>query len=416
MPVAWVALGVLAVSLATAIAVSTPWQPLPGADLEPAPSTTYFTPDQIVRSEAFFDAVKWPSWLRLAVSLGVPLTVAFTPLGCRLVRWVRGWTGRWALQVVALGTAVIMLQRAATLPFDIWTHRVATAYGLSTQTAGEFAIDVAKSAAITELLTCLGLVGVVALARRFPRTWFAPGAVAAGALVVVASFAYPVVLEPIFNRFTPLADGPLRTRLVALAERDHVSVTDVLVADASRRTTTLNAYVSGFGASKRIVVYDTLLGSASDDEIALVVAHELGHAVRDDVLVGTFQGSLAAALGVVTGFLVLRRPAVRRHTGAGSAGDPAVAPVLLALASLAVFAAAPAVNTVSRAVEARADAHALNLTGDPETFIKAQQRLAVANLTHLQPNSLLAFWFASHPAPLDRIGMARAWQRQHEEP
>ena len=415
MLVARAVLVALATSVTTLIAFLTPWDPLPGAAIEPASATTYFTARQIARSDAFFDAVKWPSWLGLAVSVAVPVALGLTPAGRGLVRLTRRWCGPWWLQVIVMAAAVVLLQRLATSAFGVWQQRVALSYGLSHQPWGDYTLDVMKSTAITLVLTSLGVLGVVALARRFPRTWFAPAAVSAGALVLMLSFAYPIVLEPVFNRFSPLADGPLRSRLLSMAERDDITVTDVLVADASRRTTTLNAYVSGFGPSKRIVLYDTLLNSAaSDDEIELVAAHELGHAARDDVLVGTVEGSLTAALGVVAGFLLLRRPRIRRATGAGSAGDPAIVPVLLGLVTLAAFAATPVQNAVSRAVEARADAHALDLTGDARTFISVQQRLAASNLTHLQPNPVLAFWFSSHPSPLERIGMAEQWRHLHE--
>lgn len=402
-------------SLAVSIALLTPWDPAPGGSVAPASLTSYFTPAQIARSEAFFDAVKWPSWLALAFGFAVPVGLGFSPLGKTLVRLVQRWSSRCWLQVILAGSVVLLVQRLVTLPFGIWTHRVATSYGLSTQSWAGYAIDAAKSLAITVAITSVVLVLVVGLARRFPRTWFAPAAASAAGLVLLVSFAYPIVLEPVFNRFTPLADGPLRSRLLTLAARDDIEVTDVLVADASRRTTALNAYVSGFGASKRIVVYDTLVDSASDDEIALVVAHELGHAGRDDVLVGTVEGALGAAAGVVAVFLLVRLPRMRRATGAASAGDPAIVPVLLALAALAALAAAPVENTGSRRIEARADVHSLDLTGDTSTFIEVQQRLAVSNLTHLQPNPALAFWFSSHPAPLDRIGLALQWHRQHAE-
>jgi STE24 endopeptidase len=407
---------VLTSSLAVSIALMTPWGPTPDVSVAPASLSSYFTSAQIARSEAFFDAAKWPSWLGLAVGVAVPVGLGFSSLGKEVVRLVRRWSSRWWVQVIATGSVVVVVQRLVTLPFGIWTHRVATSYGLSTQSWGGYAVDAAKSLAITLAITSVGLVLVVGLARRFPRTWFAPAAASAAGLVLLLSFAYPIVLEPLFNRFTPLADGPLRSRLLMLAARDDIAVSDVLVADASRRTTALNAYVSGFGASKRIVVYDTLLDSASDDEIALVVAHELGHAARDDVLVGTVEGALGAAAGVVAVFLLVRLPRTRRATGAGSAGDPAIVPVLLALAAVAALAAAPVENTVSRRVEARADIHSLDLTGDTSTFIAVQQRLAVSNLTHLQPNPVLAFWFSSHPAPLDRIGLALQWHRRHEEP
>jgi len=229
------------------------------------------------------------------------------------------------------------------------------------------------------------------------------------------SFAYPILVEPVFHTFTRLPDGPLRAELIELADESDVEVSDVLVADASRRTTALNAYVSGFGASKRIVIYDTLLTSASDAEISSIVAHELGHASHDDVLVGTLEGAVAAAFAMPALFLGLRPRLLRRATGAGSVGDPAVVPVVLGLAALVGFLAMPVQNTVSRHVEARADAHALDLTEDPATFIEIQQRLAVTNLSHLEPNPVLSFWFRSHPETLDRIGMAQAWERLHAD-
>jgi STE24 endopeptidase len=202
--------------------------------------------------------------------------------------------------------------------------------------------------------------------------------------------------------------------LLELASESHVKVDDVLVADASRRTTTLNAYVSGFGSTKRIVLYDTLLHSASNREIELIVAHELGHASADDVLVGTIEGSVAAALAALAMFLALRPRPLRRPVGAGSVGDPAIVPVVLSLIAVVSFLVLPLQNTVSRRVEARADAHSLNLTEDPRGFIQMQTRLATSNLDHLDPNPALSFWFDNHPTTMDRIGMAVAWERLHE--
>jgi STE24 endopeptidase len=191
-------------------------------------------------------------------------------------------------------------------------------------------------------------------------------------------------------------------------------VSAVVVAHASQRTTELNAYVSGFGSTKRIVVYDTLLRSTPDKQVELIVAHELGHATRDDVLVGTLEGAVAAVMAVAGLFILLRPERLRRPTGAGSMRDPAIVPVVLALASFAVVAALPVQDTISRHIEARADAHSLDLTADPADFIKMQQRLAVTNLNHLDPNPVLSDIFNSHPPPLDRIGMALAWQRLHD--
>jgi STE24 endopeptidase len=223
---------------------------------------------------------------------------------------------------------------------------------------------------------------------------------------------YPIVFEPLFNKFTSMEEGALRTQLIELAEKDGIDVSDVLVADASRRTTALNAYVSGFGATKRIVVYDNLVANAPPEEVELIVAHELSHAKHDDVLVGTAMGAVGAGIAMVSLYLVLSADRVRRPLRVASARDPAVVPIVIALAAFAGLITAPIQNTLSRQVEARADAHSLELTGHPETFIAMQQRLADTNISHLEPNPVLSFWFSSHPITMDRIGMAVAFADQ----
>jgi STE24 endopeptidase len=400
-------------TLVLLLVMLTPWDPIPGGQVDAPSVSEYFTPDQISRSEAYFDAAKWPSWIGLILHLAVAVCVAFTPIGRRIVAFTRARVRRWVLQVPVAVGAVLMLDRIVTLPTAIWGEQVARDYGLSTQDWGSWTVDLVKALLINFVLLSVVLLGLIALARRFTRTWFVPASAAAAVLVLGLSFAYPVAIEPVFNKFTPLADGPLRTKLLELAHESDVNVSDVLVADASRRTSSLNAYVSGFGATKRIVLYDTLLDSASNREIELIVAHELGHASTDDVLVGTYEGAVAAALAVVLLFLVLRSPLLRRPTGAGSVGDPGVVPLILGLVALVMFVASPVQNTVSRRIEARADLHSLDLTRDPEGFIAMQQRLAVTNISHLEPDPVLSFWFSSHPTTMDRIGMAVEWEKLH---
>lgn len=404
---------VLVATLTALIVTLTPWHPLPGATYQPVPMTAYFTPQQITRSEMFHDAVKWPAWLSIVAGIGMPVLLAGSPLGRRLTKLFLARRRRWPFQVAALAVAVLVLQRLAMLPFDARAHTVAMSYGLSTQSWSGWLLDVGKGTLITGALTTLALLGLVGLARRLPRWWFVPAGLLSAWLVVAASFAYPLVLEPMFNHFTPMAASPLRARLLSMAARDGVDVHQVLVADASRRTTALNAHVSGFGASRRLVVYDTLLKSATPAEVSVVVAHELGHAKHNDVLVGTLEGALAAALATTSLYLLLGTAWVRRSDGGAAAGDPAVVPVVLALAVLGGFVALPVQNTVSRSIEARADASALALTHDPATFIAVQQQLAVSNLDHLDPNPVLAFWFNTHPDALSRIEMALQWRQLH---
>ncbi|MGZ4616105.1 MAG: M48 family metalloprotease [Actinomycetes bacterium] len=265
-------------------------------------------------------------------------------------------------------------------------------------------------------VTLLMLFGIVGLARWSPQWWWAFGAVLGALLVVVVSFAYPVVVEPVFNKFTPLPHGELRTSLLQMADRDGVPAKDVLVADASRRTNALNAYVSGFGATRRIVVYDTLLDKATPQEIRLIVAHELGHAKARDVLWGTLVGALGVAAVVCLLALLLRWPWLLSRAGVTGAGDARSVALLLALAALLAFVTMPAQALVSRRIEARADVHALDLTRAPSEFAAMQRRLAITNLSDVDPPPLVFGLFSTHPTSPQRIAIARTWAKLHDAP
>ena len=394
------ALIVLATALAAALALLVPPDPLPAG--VPGAQAAGFTATQVAREVAFHDALRPGAYASLALGLLCAAVLGLTPLGARLVgRLARGWV----LQVV-LGSLVLTgLGRLVVLPLSVRSEGVLRDYGLSTQSWSTWTVDVLKGVGVDAALTALALLTVVGLARR-SRRWWAWAAVTTAGLVVAGSFAYPIVIEPVFNDFRPLEQGQLRTDLLALAQRDGVPVEDVLVADASRRTTALNAYVSGFGGSRRLVVYDTLL-TAPPAEVELVVAHELGHAEAQDVRNGTLLGALGAAVAVVGLALVLSWAPLLRCCGATGVGDGRVVALLLLLVAVGTQLAGPGANLVSRRVEARADVHALDLTGDPATFIAVQRRLALTNLSDLEPNRLAHALFATHPSTTERIALAR---------
>ena len=183
-----------------------------------------------------------------------------------------------------------------------------------------------------------------------------------------------------------------------------MAVDDVLVADASRRTSTLNAYVSGFGATRRIVVYDTLLDQAPAAEVEAVVAHELGHASDRDVRDGDGLGALGAVAVVVLLYLVGGWPPLDRWLGISGVGDGRSIAFLLAFVAVVSFVTTPVQSAVSRRVEARADVHALDLTEDPLTFAEMQRRLATVSKSDVTPNRVLYRWFGTHPTAAARHG------------
>jgi STE24 endopeptidase len=407
-------IGFLSVVLAVLIGISAPWRVLPIA-IHPLPASSDFSAADISRAEAFHDClIPWGigSWALGFVLAGI---AGFTSVGSRLVGLLPGpFFLRAFLGVIVIQVAINL----AELPLDASREKLFRTYGLSTQDWRSWLIDRLQHFAIGSSLTAVGLALLVVSARIFGQRWWIAGGAGAALLVIVASFAYPLI-EPVFNKFTPMTSSPLRDNLMAMASRDGVPVKQILIADASRRTTALNAYVSGFGASRRIVLYDVLLTSTPPAEVELVVAHELGHAKSNDVGRFTLVGALSSAIAVMLIALLLRWAPLLYRAGLTPTSNPLADPrsvaLVLALIASMTLLAQPVTSLLSRNIEARADVHALNLTRDPQTFVAMQRTLSISNLSDPKPATLIFWLFSNHPTPPQRIAIARAFARlQHE--
>jgi STE24 endopeptidase len=289
----------------------------------------------------------------------------------------------------------------APLPFGALMRKRALRAGLATQSWGGWAGDVARSGALGAAFTAAGAVIVAALMRRYGEDWWKAAAAGSVAVAVVVTAAGPVLLDPIFNDFTPLPDGELRREVLSLAERAGVRVGEVFEVDASRRTNAANAYVNGLGASRRVVLYDTLLTSFTPAEARSVVAHELAHVRYRDV------PRLLAYLALVApgGTRAIARLAERME-GSSAPGLPA-----LALAGGVVSGALGIVaRQLSRAIERRADAFSLELTGEADAFVSFEQRITRQNLADPDPPRWLSALLGTHPPIIERIGIAAAYQ------
>ncbi|SCL16330.1 STE24 endopeptidase [Micromonospora nigra] len=406
-------LAVLAVALLVTVAVLIPWSHPPAPRSDQLAALRELPADQVAQAREFRYALRPGGWAALGLGLLVALALGLTPLGSRLVELAgRPLGGHWAAQAVLGGLAVLLVADLLTLPFAAWRHAVLIRYGLATNGWAGWTVDLLKSYAVSAVIGSVALLGFYAVLRLAPRWWWAFGAAGAATLVALLSFVLPVLVEPVFNRFSPMEQGPLRSQLMELADRDGVPVRDVLVADASRRTRAVNAYVSGLGPTRRIVVYDTLLREATPAEVTAVVAHELGHARDRDVPVGTLTGALGAAAAVVALYLLGSWPPLLRLAGVDTVAQPRAFPLLLALVTVAGIVSAPAQALMSRRVEARADAHALALTGDPAAFESMQRRLAAINLADPDPPRWEYLYSASHPSTVERIAAARAYARE----
>lgn len=400
--VAWWVTVVGAVAFVVLAVVLVPWQPVPGGSVTPVEPGSVFTGAELARAEDYAWWARAWSWTSLVVSLVVAGLLGFTPLGRRLVQRLRG---PWWVRIILAVVAIELVGRLATLPFSVLLRRQQRAYDLSRQSWGDYAVDVLKNEVLSIVVAGIALVVLIGIARRWRRAWPAIAAALMAGLVVLGSFVYPLLVEPLFNEFTPLADGPLRTSIFQVADKEGVPIDDVLVADASRRTTTLNAYVSGFGSTRRVVLYDNLVDDLSQDEALSVVAHELGHARHGDVVVGTTLGAAGAVVGVGLLALVVGGWS-RRRTGREAMAEVAVVPLVLALMAFGTLLAAPVQNGISRQVETRADVDALRATGEREPFVAMQRQLALRSISDPTPPGWSQWWFGSHPGTLTRIAVA----------
>ena len=381
-----------------------------GALIEPAAveATEYFSAAQLERARDFRDVQRLLGFGGLAVSGGTLVLLAARPPRRLLARLER----RPLLGSAAAGAGIALVLVAVGLPLSAVAHERSVDAGLSTQDWGPWLGDVGKSASLEALFAAGGAALAIALVRRFPRRWWMPAAGCVVVLGVATLWLFPVVVDPLFNRFERIPSGELRSDVLELAGRAGVDVGEVYKIDASRRTTGLNAYVGGLGHTKRVVLYDTLVDRLPEDQVRSVVAHELAHQRKRDLLRGLLWLAIVAPAGTYLAQRLAeaiggRRglPGIRR--GAGPAALPALA-LSLALVS---FGMGVASNVLSRRVEAQADAFALRLTGDPTAFIALERRLALTNLSDPDPPGLLHALFGTHPTTVERIGMGEAWAR-----
>lgn len=361
----------------------------------------YFSPAQVEKGQDFRQGQLALYGARLLIEGGLLVLLVRRP-----PRRLRRDFRRPVLAGAVAAAALSLVLGLAPLPIRAIARERAKDVGLVTQSWTGWLGDVAKGEAIGAAIACAGGALLLLGMRRFGPRWWAPGAVVVVAFGIAFTYAGPVVLDPVFNRFTPLPAGRARTDVLDLARRAGLRVGEVYEVDASRRTTAANAYVSGLGRTKRVVIYDNLLRDFTPAETRLVVAHELGHVRYHDVPHGLLYLAIVAPFGMLAVALLADRLAPR---------DGQRTPAALPAVALAIALVSPAItvvsNQLSRAVERRADAYSLQLTSEPRSLIDFQRRIAVKNVSDVDPPAWVTFLLGTHPPTLERIGAAEAFER-----
>ena len=364
----------------------------------PAGLATTFSEDVLDRVAAWVGPIR-AAWLpRTLLTVGLPLLLVATAPGRRLVD--RVGAGRLPTVRGALAPQVVAV--VASLPFVWWLgwHH-AGEFGFRTAGPVRFVLEQAGATALELLVTTTGVVGLLWLVRRRPADWPAVGALVGVVAVALLALVHPLVVTQLLYDPQPLEDPAVRAAVTPVVARSELPATELLVGDASVRTTRINAFVAGIGPSRQVVLWDTLL-ELPTDRIAAVVGHELAHAEHADVP----RGVLASGAGLLV-VLALAQHVARRAGGVPTRGARAGA-VVAVVVLVVQLVTGPLVAAQSRRVEAAADARALELTRDPAAQVSLQRRFVTEDLTDPDPPRWVEL-LRSHPTVEERIQRAVAF-------
>ena len=300
-----------------------------------------------------------------------------------------------------------LIVQAAALPLAYYGSVVIERrYELSTESTWQWLGDYAKGALVSLLVWIIAAEGLYQTIRLWPRAWWIAAAIGFGCAALLVAELAPIVLLPLFYRFTPLGRPELRERLRTLSQRAGLPVLGVYEWGLGSKTRRANAALVGVGATRRILLSDTLLADYSDEEVEVILAHELGHHAHRDVLKTVMAQTLVLVASFGAAALVMNA-AVRiselRLTGAA---DVAGLPLIVLVGGGVALALTPLTHALSRFHERRADAFALRLTNRPGAFVSAMRRLGAQNLAEPRPSRAALWLFHSHPPIEERIARA----------
>ncbi len=362
----------------------------------------YFSARQVSQGRDYVRGMRLVFIGGFIVQIAFLLWLVFGGRAAALSRWIQQFTGSGLVSYVAFFLVLWLLLRMINLPFDLfgsfyWQHR----WGFSTQSLGSWWLDYFKSAGLEVVLSAVGVALLFWIMGRWSSTWWLVGAAFLSLWLVVQSFLWPVLVSPLFNRFEPTKDPAVLAMVDELSQKALLPVNRVLVMDASQRTTKANAYFTGLGSTRRIVLYDNLLADYSPDEVKAVVAHEMAHWRQGHIVIGLGLGVLANF--IIWGLLFIALKTTIPNILPYGHYPPYTWSVIVLFMTLVSFAASPLMNHFSRNMEFEADRVAVQLTGDAPAAERLQVDLAGKNLSDVAPPAFIEWFSYSHPPALARI-------------
>ncbi|TGE38465.1 M48 family peptidase [Desulfosporosinus fructosivorans] len=359
----------------------------------------YFSTEQAhsARAYSFVPRVLFITSFMLQAS--VLSWLVFSRKGATIARRVEVRCGHYWRSILMYFFLLWLFLRLLRLPFTLFgNYYWQQAWGFSTQTLAAWWLDYTKSAALDLFLATFGVLLFFAILKHWPKIWWVIGATLFAVWLVLQNFLWPVIVSPMFNHFEPAKNPAVISMVKDLANKAGIQVDEVLVMDASRRTTMANAYFMGLGTTKQIVIYDNLLENYPLDEVEAVLAHEMGHWQKGHIIQGLSLGVVGAFLswGLLALYLSKLRPTAGHHR------LQLWASVQLFLL-LIMMVTNPIQNYISREMEKQADQVSLELTGDSAAVVRLQINLAAKNLSDVSPPGFIVWFGYTHPPVLSRI-------------
>jgi Zn-dependent protease with chaperone function len=355
--------------------------------------------------------------IETALGLLIPALLLITGFSARLGRWAQRVGRRWLPTIAVYALLFTVITALLTLPVAYYGGYLRQhAYGLSNQSLDKWLSDWLKGVAVSGLGLSLVLWIPYLLLRKSPKRWWLWAGLATIPIATLTLVIAPVWVDPLFNEYGPMKDKALERRILVLAERAGIQESRVYQVNKSVDTKAVNAYVTGVGTTKRIVLWDTLLDKLEPNQVLFVTAHEIGHFVLQHTLAFILGAALLATASLyvvhrVSGKVISR---YSRRFGFDRLTDIGSFPLLLLLGSLVSLILAPAVLAFNRYQEREADRFALEITRDNRAAATTFVRLQEENLTLPRPGRLYTLWRGSHPSLSDRVDFAnryRPWQK-----
>ena len=374
---------------------------------QPSPEVwQYFSAEQVEQGRAYSQGSRICFIGSDLTQLSVLLWLVFSGQGLALSRWTRQLArGNYWIGLLLFFLFLWLTLRLVDLPFTLfkgyyWQHQ----WGFSTQTLGDWGLDYLKIAGIDIILSAIGISVLFGLLTRFPTTWWLYSATFISVWIVILMFIFPILIAPLFYHFTPVQDQEIITIVQELCTKAGIPVDQVLMVDASRRTTKSNAYFAGLGQTKQIVLFDNLLHNYPQDEIKAVIAHEMAHWRQGHILQGIVLNIIAIFLfcGLLSIVLKDMIPPFWANPY-----PPHAWAIILLFFSLVSFVSSPLQGYISQNIEAEADQVSVMLTNDIPAAVRLEVNLATKNVADISPPPVIQ-WFSTHPSPLARIKLIQS--------